>query len=63
MTITAKEYSDMEDDFYGYCTACKDWTRDCTETDARGYDCPQCGLDTVLGASEALLEGELCISG
>lgn len=60
--MTADEYLEMEDDYQGYCTACREWTRDATESDAEGYDCPACGCDTVVGAGNALLLGlvEVC---
>lgn len=34
---------------------CKKFTRDCTEPDAEGYDCPKCGGKTVMGAENALM--------
>ncbi len=40
----------------GYCTKCQDWTRDCTEPDASGYDCPCCGANSVIGAEEILFQ-------
>ncbi len=58
-TITEADYREREDLFEGYCTSCKDWTRDQTEADAEGYDCPECGEHTVVGAMTALFEGLL----
>ena len=45
------------DNYQGWCVDCHDFTRDCTEPDAEGYDCPVCENDTVMGAEQALLEG------
>ena len=52
-------YRDACDDYMGWCTVCTDFTRDATEPDAEGYDCPQCGNYTVMGAEQALLTGEI----
>jgi hypothetical protein len=52
------EYMEAEDKSMGWCTRCKDFTRFQTEPDARGYDCPECGHNTVLGTMEALMNGE-----
>ena len=57
------EFRDLSGLFQGYCTVCEDFTRDSTEPDAEGYDCPICGQDAVMGVEQALLLGEIDISG
>lgn len=57
--ITEAEYLDNADQYIGYCTACKEFTRECTEPDAEGYDCPECKNDTVMGTEQALLCGHI----
>ena len=42
--------------YEGWCTECEEWTRDCTEPDAEGYDCPVCEENTVIGAEMYLME-------
>ena len=59
--MSEEEFLDACDSFRGWCTNCKDFTRDCTEGDAEGYDCPVCEEDTVMGAEQALLMGEISI--
>jgi len=56
--ISADEYEHYRDIYQGYCTNCKEFTKDGTEPDATGYDCPQCEKPTVMGAEEALMCGE-----
>ncbi len=55
--VSTVDFQDMCDSYMGYCTSCQDFTRDSTEPDAEGYDCPNCGQDTVMGAEQALLMG------
>lgn len=43
----------------GYCTECKEITHDMCEPDAQGYECPQCGNNTVMGFENAVLIGEI----
>ena len=50
-----EEYPEMSESYQGYCTECEDWTRDCTEPDAEGYDCPVCDAHTVIGADMVLM--------
>ena len=58
MTMPEAEWAEMNESYLGYCTKCGDWTRDTTEPDARGYDCPVCsGHNTVYGAEESLIMG------
>jgi predicted RNA-binding Zn-ribbon protein involved in translation (DUF1610 family) len=55
--ISIENFTKMVDYSQGYCTTCKDFTRDCTEPDAENYECPVCGKNTVIGAEYALLMG------
>lgn len=57
ITVTEDRYYAATNDYEGFCTTCKDFTRDQTEPDAEGYDCPVCGGKTVVGAENALLMG------
>lgn len=60
MRITQERYEEAEECSEGYCTECDDFTRDCTEPDADGYDCPACGKqNTVKGSMNALIDGNL----
>jgi Zn finger protein HypA/HybF involved in hydrogenase expression len=57
---TSKEFNADEwlahaNAYEGYCTKCKDWTREQTEPDAEGYDCPECKQLTVVGSDVYLL--------
>lgn len=52
-------YSDAMDDYLGWCTTCEEFTRGQTEPDAEDYDCPKCEGNTVMGAAQALLLGEI----
>lgn len=61
MIISEEEFWDFANSYEGYCSSCEDFTRLTTEPDARNYDCPECGQNTVCGAEEALVEGLICI--
>lgn len=63
MLLSMEEYQDMADSYQGYCTLCEAFTRDCTEPDAEEYDCPDCGENSVMGAEQAILLGEIEITG
>jgi hypothetical protein len=53
--MTEQDYLDAVESNTGYCITCKEFTRECTEPDAEGYDCPECGKNTVMGAEQALV--------
>lgn len=55
--IREDEYTVAVDEMMGWCSECKEFTRDNTESDAEEYDCPVCGNDTVTGAENALIDG------
>ncbi|MFH1183525.1 MAG: hypothetical protein V1755_00605 [Chloroflexota bacterium] len=57
--IKQARYEEATEGYEGWCTACKKFTRDCTEPDAEGYDCPRCEQKTVMGAEQALICGEI----
>lgn len=54
-----ERYKDAIRNHEGWCTKCKEFTCIRTEPDARGYECPKCGQNTVYGIEEAILEGFL----
>lgn len=55
--ITEARYTEATDGYEGWCTVCRDFTRDQTEPDAHDYDCPVCDNKTVVGAEDALIMG------
>lgn len=56
--LTIETYEEQMNDYNGYCLNCEEVTRfgDC-EPDARGYECPECGGNTVYGLQECLIMG------
>ena len=60
-TVSMVEYEEATESYLGWCTECKSFTRDSTEPDAEGYDCPECGENSVMGAEQALLIGEIIV--
>ena len=61
--ITQAEYEDATGNYLGWCTVCEEFTREHTEPDAEGYDCPKCEGLTVVGAEDALLTGAITFDG
>lgn len=55
--IDEDEYLEATESYSGWCTSCKEFTRENTEPDAEGYDCPKCLERNVVGAEDALLRG------
>jgi hypothetical protein len=56
--MTEDEFLEHMDNYDGYCTRCRSFTRDGgVEPDAEGYECPDCGNKTVVGAEQALFMG------
>lgn len=55
--VSQEDYSDATENYMGFCTVCEAFTRDSTEPDAEGYDCPECENNTVVGAEDALISG------
>lgn len=51
------EYKAHVRDYDGLCLACWQWTSGGVEPDACGYECPECGEHTVIGAEDAMLMG------
>ena len=58
-TIRREEYMEAVQHYIGWCPDCEAFTRDCTEPDAEGYDCPVCEGQRVMGAENALIVGEV----
>ena len=62
VAVTEDRYREACEGYEGWCDVCGDFTRDCTEADAEGYDCGQCeSSDSVCGAEQALLLGKITI--
>ncbi len=61
--VNIADYTDATDNYLGWCPVCRDFTRDCTEPDAEGYDCPDCGECRVVGAENAMIMGMIEIEG
>jgi hypothetical protein len=57
VTVDEKDYREVLDSNTGWCTVCEAFTREMTEPDAEGYDCPSCEQASVVGAEQALLLG------
>lgn len=57
--VTEEEYANSSNNYIGWCTECHEFTRECTEPDAEGYDCPKCRGFSVMGAEQALLSGTI----
>lgn len=51
------DYLAARENYKGWCPECQEFTRDMTEPDAEGYDCPVCGGNTVIGAEDAMMGG------
>jgi hypothetical protein len=55
--MSIEELNEHIENYDGFCKNCLEWTRQGdTEPDARGYNCPQCGQDSVIGAEEILID-------
>ena len=63
MIVSESEYVEATDCSMGFCVGCGSFTRGCTEPDAEGCDCPECGELSVMGAEQALLTGTIDIGG
>ncbi len=57
VTVDEAEYLEACEDFLGWCPDCQAFSRESTEPDAHGYDCPSCGGRNVMGAEQALMLG------
>jgi predicted RNA-binding Zn-ribbon protein involved in translation (DUF1610 family) len=58
------DYYEAREKYWGWCPICQAWTRENTEPDAVGYDCPACGEQEVVGADnflEAMIERGVAI--
>ena len=55
--VTEEALEGAVEDFLGWCPTCKEFTREATEPDAEGYDCPVCDGHEVVGAEDALIAG------
>jgi hypothetical protein len=55
--VAEYDFTEYAEQNMGYCKACREFTHDCCEPDARNYECPECGESEVFGAEEAMLIG------
>lgn len=55
--ISHSEYSQLENEYAGFCTVCTEFTHESCEPDAEGYTCPQCDSKTCYGMMTSLFEG------
>ncbi len=62
VVVEAEDYEDAVENSIGWCLSCQEFTRECTEPDAEGYDCPQCGENHVVGAEDALIGEHIVIN-
>lgn len=61
--VSQDEYLEATESYMGWCPDCAAFTRDSTEPDAHGYDCPECNGRRVVGAEDALLRGLIWVDG
>lgn len=61
--VTMEEYLEARENYQGWCTTCQEFTRDETEPDAEGYECPKCEQNTVVGAEDALMMELFTVEG
>jgi len=54
LKVGEEEWMHFRENYEGFCKDCNEFTRSCTEPDAVGYDCPDCGKESVYGSEEAL---------
>jgi hypothetical protein len=57
VTVDKKDYREALDNDTGWCAICEAFTREMTEPDAEGNDCPSCEQASVVGAEQALILG------
>jgi Zn finger protein HypA/HybF involved in hydrogenase expression len=60
--VSGERYELACNNYEGWCRTCQKFTRCETEPDACNYECPECGLKTVMGAEEAICSGDLMIA-
>lgn len=61
--VSEEDFLEAQDSNLGWCPSCASFTRECTEPDAEGYDCPECKQLVVVGADQALLCGLIEFGG
>lgn len=54
--VSADSLADIQDENIGFCTACGAFD-DCTEPDARGYECEECTAPARYGMEALILRG------
>lgn len=56
-TVKFDRYAEALDANEGYCTTCRDFTRQATHPEALSETCPTCGQRTVYGAAAVVMDG------
>lgn len=59
VTITEDRFIEATEGYEGWCIVCQDFTTDSCEPDACCRKCDNCGQETVYGAEEALMQGNI----
>lgn len=62
-TVAKADLDQAERDYTGWCSTCQDFTTECVEPDAEGYECEVCGEWTVCGAMHAVVSGLIDFAG
>lgn len=62
MKMTTAQFETHQDDNDGYCTNCDRVTTQDVEPDAEGYECSECGKETVMGVDNAIILEHIEIS-
>ena len=57
--VNESEYLEATESYTGWCPLCKEFTTGSVEPDAQNYKCEMCGENSVMGAEEALMAGEI----
>lgn len=63
MKVTKEAFENAQENHAGFCTECQAFVSEDVEPDAKDYECPECGHETMMGAEEALVMSHILIEG